>query len=65
MFVEGVYVQGVQALASSDRPKRWTVHSVATAAWSHRTAGPDDLLRALEAEFPDARHKLESYGARF
>jgi hypothetical protein len=66
MFVEGVYVHGVQALASLGSPeavdcalRRYT------ATWSYRTAGPDDLLRALEAEFPDARHKLESYGARF
>jgi hypothetical protein len=66
LFIDGVYVQGVQALASLGAPE---VVDCAlrryAATWSYRTARPDDLLRALEPELPDARHKLESYGARF
>ena len=66
LFVDGVYVQGVQALASLGDPaavdcalRRYAVAS------AYATASPADLLRALEVQFPDARRKLEAYGARF
>jgi hypothetical protein len=66
LFIEGAYVQGVQALASLGSPdavdcalRRYV------AASSYRTARPDDLLRALEPDSPDARQKLEQFGAHF
>jgi Peptidase family M1 domain len=66
LFVEGVYVQGVQALRSLGEPaavdcalRRYVADN------AYGTAEPADLLRALETQFPDARRKLEAYGARF
>jgi hypothetical protein len=66
VFIDGAYDQGVQALASLgeadavDCALRVYVHDNA-----YGTADPRDLLRALETFFPDARQKLEVYGARF
>jgi Peptidase family M1 domain len=66
LFVDGVYVQGVQALASLGPPDAVDCALRRYAAgWSYRTARPEDLLRALESEFEGARRKLEGYGARF
>jgi hypothetical protein len=65
-FDAGVYSQGVQALASLGDPATVDCALRLYAAQSaYDTATPDDLLRALEAYFPDARAKLEAYGARF
>jgi aminopeptidase N len=62
----GVYVQGVQALASLGDPERvdCALRSYVTAN-AYRTAAPRDLLTALRRFFPDARTKLVHYGARF
>ena len=66
VFVDGVYVQGVKALASLGDPAAVDCALRRYAATSaYTTAGPADLLRALEPEFPDARRRLEAYGARF
>jgi hypothetical protein len=66
LFIDGVYVQGVQALASLGPPDAVDCALRRYAAtWPYRTARPEDLLRALEPEFPDAKRTLESYGARF
>jgi aminopeptidase N len=65
-FIAGAYDQGIQALASLgpaddvDCALRLYVRDNA-----YRTASPADLLRALETLFPNARQKLEAYGARF
>jgi hypothetical protein len=66
LFVEGVYVQGVQALRSLGDPVAvdCALRSYATDL-AYDTAEPGDLLRALELKFPDARRRLEAYGARF
>jgi hypothetical protein len=66
VFVDGAYDQGVQALASLGEPDavdcalRLYVRDNA-----YRIADPRDLLRALEAFFPDARQKLAAYGGGF
>jgi Peptidase family M1 domain len=66
VFVDGVYTQGVQALASLGGPEAvdCALRLYATDN-AYEIAEPRDLLRALEAFFPDARQKLEAYGARF
>jgi aminopeptidase N len=65
-FIEGVYSQGVQALASLGDPE---AVDCALRAYvrdnAYRTATPDDLLAALSPFFPGARSKLEAYGAIF
>jgi aminopeptidase N len=66
VFIEGVYNQGVQALASLgdadivDCALRLYVRDNA-----YTTASPNDLLDALKVFFPDARSKLQAYGALF
>ena len=66
LFVDGVYVQGVQALGSLGEPAAVDCALRRYAATNaYATASPADLLRALELQFPDARRKLEAYGARF
>ena len=66
VFIDGAYTQGVQALASLGDP------DVVDCALRHyvrqnayEIATPDDLLDALRTFFPDARPRLEAYGARF
>jgi hypothetical protein len=66
LFIDGAYTQGVQALASLGEPEAvdcalrlYTIEN------AYAIAHPGDLLRALERFFPDARQKLEAYGARF
>jgi hypothetical protein len=65
-FIDGAYHQGVQALASLGEPETvdcaLRLYALENA---YTTASPPDLLRALEAYFPDARHELQAYGARF
>ncbi len=66
LFEEGVYVQGVQALGSLGEPAAVDCALRRYAAtMAYGTAEPADLLHALETLFPDARRKLEAYGARF
>jgi aminopeptidase N len=65
-FGDGVYTQGVQALASLGDPAEVDCALRLYAEQNaYGIATPDDLLRALETFFPDARAKLEAYGARF
>jgi aminopeptidase N len=65
-FIDGVYNQGIQALASLGEPE---IVDCALRAYvrknAYQTATPDDLLDALTPFFPDARLKLEAYGAIF
>lgn len=65
-FIAGAYNQGVQALASLGDPE---VVDCALRLYALRNAygiaAPADLLVALEEFFPEARQKLEAYGARF
>ena len=66
VFIDGMYTQGVQGLASLGEPELVDCalrQYVLTNAYAIAT--PRDLLNALEAFFPDARRKLEAYGARF
>ena len=66
LFVDGVFTQGVQALASLGEPEAVDCALRLYAADNaYKIADPRDLLRALEVLFPDARQKLEGYGARF
>jgi hypothetical protein len=62
----GIYVQGVQALASLGTPAEvdCALRAYVTAN-AYRTATPDDLLAALLPFFPDARAKLGARGAVF
>lgn len=66
VFVDGAYNQGVQALASLGEPEAvdcaLRLYALQKAYGIADTA---DLLHALEVFFPDARRKLEAYGARF
>ena len=66
MFTDGVYIQGVQALASLGEPEdvdcALRLYALENA---YGIADPADLLRALERFFPAARRQLEAYGARF
>jgi hypothetical protein len=66
LFVDGVYTQGVQALGSLGDPEAvdCALRLYATEN-AYKIADPRDLLRALEVYIPDARKKLEVYGARF
>jgi hypothetical protein len=65
-FIAGAYDQGVQALASLGDPE---AVDCALRLYVRRNAygiaAPADLLQALQPFFPDAREKLEAYGARF
>jgi peptidase M1-like protein len=65
-FIAGAYDQGFQALASLGDPD---MVDCALGLYvrdnAYRTAAPSDLLSALLAFFPNARQKLEAYGARF
>jgi hypothetical protein len=66
VFVDGLYAQGVQALASLAEPEVVDCAlRLYTATNAYRTAAPGALLSALEMFVPDARQKLEAYGARF
>ena len=62
----GVYVQGVQALASLGDPAMVDCGlRLFVVRYAYRTATPRDLLSALTTFFPDAETKLTTYGARF
>jgi hypothetical protein len=65
-FIDGVYNQGIQALASLGEPE---AVDCALRAYvrdnAYRTATPEDLLDALSPFFSHARSKLEAYGATF
>jgi hypothetical protein len=66
VFIDGAYNQGVQALASlGDRDAVDCALRLYTVQNAYGIATPDDLLRALQAFFPDARQRLEVFGARF
>jgi hypothetical protein len=62
----GVYVQGVQALASLGPPAQVDCAlRLFVGQTAYRIASPVDLVTALRASFPDAEAKLTAYGARF
>jgi hypothetical protein len=66
VLIDGVYTQGVQALASLGEPNVVDCALRLYAAQNaYGIAAPGDLLRALETFFPDARQKLEAFGAHF
>ena len=62
----GVYLQTYRALLSlGARPqvdcalRQYVLHN------AYRIVRPRDLLEALQTFFPDAKQKLEAYGAHF
>jgi hypothetical protein len=58
-YYRGVYVQGVQALAALGDPNRVDCAlRVYVARNAYRIATTEDLVRALETVFPDARARL-------
>ena len=64
-YYRGVYVQGVQALASLGAPGLVDCAlRVYVARNAYRIARPADLLAALTAVFPDAPARLAAYGVR-
>jgi len=64
-YYRGVYVQGVQALASLGDPGLVDCAlRVYVARNAYRIARPADLLAALTAVFPDAPARLAAYGVR-
>ena len=63
-YYAGVYVQGLQALAALGDPDRVDCAlRIYVARNAYRIARPDDLVRALEAVFPNARAILARFGA--
>src|SRR5207248_10679325 len=64
-YYRGVYVQGVQALASLGDPGRVDCAlRVYVARNAYRIARQADLVAALVTVFPDARARLATYGVR-
>jgi hypothetical protein len=61
-YYQGVYVQGAQALAALGDPDRVDCAlRIFVARNAYRVATTDDLLRALESVFPDARRVIAPY----
>jgi hypothetical protein len=59
-----VYVQGAQALAALGNPDAVDCAlRIYVARTAYRVARPDDLVRALETVFPNARATLARFGA--
>ena len=64
-YFDGVYVQGVQALAALGSPDLVDCAlRVYAAAFAHRIARPADLVAALQSAFPEAPSVLARYGVR-
>lgn len=65
VYPEGVYIQGVQALAALGRPELVDCAlRVYAAVNAYGIARQNDLLRALSTAFPDAPRVLGGYGVR-
>jgi hypothetical protein len=63
IYSDGVYVQGVQALAALGPPDLVDCAlRTYVAVFAHRIARPPDLLAALRAAFPEAGTVLARYG---
>ena len=65
IYSDGVYVQGVQALAALGPPDLVDCAlRVYVAVFAHRIARPPDLVAALSSAFPEAPSVLAGYGVR-
>lgn len=63
IYFQGVYVQGVKALAAFNDPDLVDCAlRTYVAVFAHRIARPADLVAALSAVFPDARTVLAPFG---